>query len=146
MLANVFWPEVLLKSHKQWREILGVLGVDVRLPSQVNSVFFRVLLIKKNMVDSGQAKNIFFALKEIPSTNQQSCKVTAEPNTVAAFGSRKFEVSLFSLLHEKWDKLSESASPGKWNIEKCGLLSNWGILIAKSNSIHIFKQLITKTN
>ena len=66
--------------------------MDVRLPSQVNSAFFfRVSLIKKTLVDSGQAKNNVFPLKESPSTKQQSCKVTAEPNTAA--GSQPFFTS-----------------------------------------------------
>ena len=55
------------------------------------------------------------------------CKVTAERNTVDAFGSGKFEASLFSL-YEMWDKLSESASPGEWNMEKCRVAIEMGNL------------------
>ena len=55
------------------------------------------------------------------------CKVPAERNTVAAFGSGKFEASLFSL-HEKWEKLSKSASPGEWNMEKCRVAIEMGNL------------------
>ena len=41
---------------------------------------------------------------------------------VTAFGKQEIEAILFSLLHKKWDKLSESALLGEWNMEKRGLL------------------------